>query len=153
MRYPGGQLIQKGDLVWWNEGTSVGFIHDLIESRENFSWWGLEYSSPQLMFACWHPYQRGDVNGYLCQAAEHSKDDGVGLLTKHEREELEWATAKARAEVAPELREYRFSVDAHLNTGTGKEEWHIEFVDNSSPDNCMKSVASVIIPFRANTRS
>ena len=99
MNYPDDTPIQVGDLVWWDEGTCVGFVQWIWdEARDgDYSWANTE--GPPLFIANRHPYtpsHEGFNSGVLhdepCLA-----DEGVGLLNAAELDELRLATSQAKA--------------------------------------------------------
>ena len=92
MRYPGGQTVKIGDLIWWNEG--------------------------------------------------------VGLLTAHERAELKWALSHAQSVVSKDARDRPFGVSVLMDMNRMEEDWHFHFVDGECG-----VIEAVVFPFRPNTRS
>ena len=76
MRYPDGQEIRIGDLIWWDEGHHVGYVNEIrsetCSKESNFIVIGR------------HPF-RADYHGYAdgeTQFFEHELvDDGIGRLS------------------------------------------------------------------------
>lgn len=42
MRYPDGSTVRLGDLVWWDDESSIGRIIGIHESKEQCAIWGVE---------------------------------------------------------------------------------------------------------------
>lgn len=36
MKYPNGDMVCIGDLIWWNEGSSQGVVVKVLEFKEDF---------------------------------------------------------------------------------------------------------------------
>jgi len=145
---PEPEEIRGGDLVWWNEGVCVGFVENLIEDEGDRSDYGLD--QPGIAFTNLHPFEANQfTNGGSTVYPEGMlEDEGVGLLSQHERSELNWAIATAREAVAPEHRDLPFCVTAVMNLDCKEEEWVFHFVDRDC-----KTIASVAFPFRPKTRN
>jgi hypothetical protein len=156
MRYPEGKTIQVGDLVWWNEGVCVGFVEEIMETQVEFESWGL--SEPSLAFTNLHPFEANQTKhkqhignvitgGTVVNSESQIEDEGIGLLTEHERAELEWAIHHAKSIVAEEVSTLPFCVAARMDMDRTEEDWHFHFVDKEC-----KVVATAVFPFRPNTR-
>ena len=151
------EQIRVGDMIWWNEGVCVGFVEAVMEQREVFESWGLD--DPSIAVTNLHPLQANEVKheqhiglvtngGTVVYSADDLEDEGVGLLSEHERSELDWAISEARSKVSPEYSDLPFSVSAVKDMVRCEEDWHIHFVDNEC-----RVKQSVIFPFRPNTRT
>lgn len=81
MKYPEGQNIKIGDLVWWDEGVCVGHIQVIAESKEDYESWGL--SEPHIFVDNDHPFDSsigiGIAHNHGCL-----ENEGIGLLGKNE---------------------------------------------------------------------
>ena len=97
MRYPEGQLIQVGDLIWWEEGTCVGFVETILEDQTEYTSWGLK--APSLAFTNLHPFEANQSKhkqhigppgrgGTTIYPESKLVDEGIGLLSDHEKEEF-----------------------------------------------------------------
>lgn len=42
MIHADGTPVSMGDHIWWNEGSCLGFIHEIVEDPNNQSTWGFE---------------------------------------------------------------------------------------------------------------
>ena len=161
-KYSNGQepkTICKGDLVWWNEGVCVGFVEEVLESKEEYELWGLD--EPSIAFTNLHPFEMNDVKhqqhiGFVTSGGtvvhpldrQHLEDEGIGLLSDHELSEFNWATQEAKSRVDPEYRDFPCCVSAHKDMGRGEEDWYFCFVGREC-----EVLQTVIFPFRPNTRT
>lgn len=150
------KTIQEGDLVWWNEGVCVGFVLEVMEEPAAYEAWGLD--EPSIAFTNLHPFEAnfekhpqhiGSVvsGGTVVLTPDQLEDDGVGLLSPHERNELDWAIHKARSLIDSSLKELPFCVTAILDMERNEEDWIFHFVDTE----CTVQ-KTVCFPFRPNTR-
>ena len=157
MRYPEGQLIHVGDLVWWNEGVCVGYVESLMLRPEEYGSWGLD--EPSIAFTNLHPFEANEnkhpqnigslIGGAtVVDSIANLEDEGVGLLSDHEKSELEWATQEAVSRASDEVRELPYCVCACVDSETGEENWHFHFVDREA-----KIHDSIVFPFREGTRT
>ncbi len=146
-----------GDLVWWNEGVCVGFIEEVIEAPEDYERWGLD--QPSIALTNLHPFHANEQKhkqhigfvtsgGTVVNSEDQLEDEGIGLLSPHERAELEWAISEAKQRVAPEHRDAPYCVSAVVDMDRRGEDWHFHFVDHEC-----QVLATVILPFRPNTRT
>jgi len=151
------QEIRVGDLVWWNEGVCVGFIEKVIESRKDYESWGLE--EPSVALTNLHPFDANErkhkqhigfvsSGGTVLNSEDQLKDEGVGLLSSHERSELEWAITEAKRRVAPEHHDTPYCVSAVMDMDRLEEDWHFHFVDHEC-----QVVDTVVFALRPNTRA
>lgn len=149
--------VRAGDLVWWNEGVCVGFIEEVMEFPEEYEGWGLE--EPSIALTNLHPFHANQLKskqhmgfattgGTVVNSEDQLEDEGIGLLSEHERAELEWAISEAKRRVAPEHQEAPFCVSAVMDMDRHEEDWHIHFVDQECG-----VVGAVVLPFRPNTRT
>ena len=44
-KYPSGDSISIGDRVWWDDGTAIGYIHEILDSENGLLNYGLEEDS------------------------------------------------------------------------------------------------------------
>jgi hypothetical protein len=93
MTYPDGSTVGVGDLVWWNEGHSVGYVQVVAESKDDYESWGLKV--PSIFLSNRHPFDRSLGTGVAYDRASF-EDEGIGLLSLEELNQLERATAEAR---------------------------------------------------------
>lgn len=42
MIHADGTPLSMGDHIWWNEGSCLGFIHEIVEDPSDQSTWGFE---------------------------------------------------------------------------------------------------------------
>ncbi|MBK1884594.1 hypothetical protein JIN85_19415 [Luteolibacter pohnpeiensis] len=164
MRYPKQyalgdepEEVRVGDLIWWNEGVGVGFIEEVIEERSDFEAWGID--KPSIALSNLHPFAANEAKhkqhigfaatgGSVVQALDDQEDDGIGLLSDHERSELEGAITEARSKVTPFHRDLPFCVSAVMDMERREEDWHFHFVDRE-----YQIIETVVVPFRPNTRT
>jgi len=92
MKYPDGQEIKVGDLIWWNGGDSTGYVQSLLESEEELSTWDLE--EPHLFLENIHPFDPTSLAG-LGYPQSVLAEDEIRLFTEDEKLQLEAATAEA----------------------------------------------------------
>lgn len=93
MNYPDGSTVNIGDLIWWNEGTCVGYVQVVAESKDDYESWGL--TAPSIFLSNRHPFDRSLGTGVQYERASF-EDEGIGLLSPEESKQLERATAEAR---------------------------------------------------------
>ena len=157
MRYPEGQTVKVGDLIWWNEGICIGFVEEVMESRKDYENWGLD--EPSVAFTNLHPFEANLVkhqqhiggpttSGTVVDTEAQLENEGIGLLTDHECEELEWAISHAQSLVSEDIRDRPFCVSALMDMDRMEEDWNFDFVDGECG-----VIESVVFPFRPNTRS
>ena len=138
MRYPRENaigtepdVIRIGDLVWWNEGVCVGFIADLWEKEQGNKRWGMD--GPGIALTNLHPFAPNEQGhkkhigftangGTVMYPANTLADEGVELLSPHERAELAWAISTAKSNVSRELRHLPFCVSAVMNADRHEED-------------------------------
>lgn len=118
---------------------------------------GLE--EPRIAVTNLHPLQANEAKpkqnigsvtngGTVVYSADDLEDERVGLLSDHERSEIDWAISEARSTVVPEYSNLPFSVSAMKDRVRSQEDWYIHFVDNEC-----RIKDAVVFPFRPNTRS
>jgi hypothetical protein len=151
------QEVRVGDLIWWNEGVCVGFVEEVMEERSDYESWGLD--EPSIALTNLHPFAANESKhkqhigfvtsgGTFVIALEDLEDEGIGLLSDHERSELDWAITEARSKVAPGHREMPICISAVMDMDRREEDWHFHFVDTEC-----KIIETVVFPFRPNTRT
>jgi hypothetical protein len=149
--------IHVGDLVWWNEGTCVGFIIQLIEEEADRKDYSTDES--EIVFSNFHPFAANTpkynphTGSFLsgCSTIYPERmleDEGIGLLSPHERSEFDWAISKAKQAVSTEHRDLPFYVNVVMNLDSRIEDWVFQFVDQ----NYQKINEEIIFPLRPNTR-
>ena len=149
--------IRVGDLIWWNEGVCVGFIEEVMEAREDYERWGLD--EPSIALTNLHPFNANEQKhkqcigfvasgGTVVNSEDQLEDEGIGLLSPHERSELEWAISEAKRRVAPEHHGAPYCVSAVMDMDRREEDWHFHFVDHEC-----QIVETIVFPLRPNTRT
>lgn len=139
---PIDRLISVGDLIWFNEGTQVGFIYEIIDDPET---WGLDEIG--VMTQALHPIEVKEKENSpgLCFYPESCfRDEGIGKLTQKEKEGMNGAIQIAlnRFQVSEPV----FSVGAYKIEDSEREEWHIQLFENGNESRLEK------IDFTENTR-
>jgi hypothetical protein len=94
MEYPDGTSVNVGDHIWWNEGTSIGFVRTIVESKDDVKAWGLD--EPHILISGYHPTDPDDA-GYVAYSPSDFADEGIGRLTPDEEEMLAQAVAEVRS--------------------------------------------------------
>lgn len=120
MKYPDGNVICVGDLIWWNEGSCIGFIQSVAESKEEYESWGLD--CPHLFLSMIHPFDPSEKSGIAHDEACLA-DEAIGLLTKAEAHDLSRATTEAG------ITEPSYSVYPEYENGR-MTHWRFEFQDS-----------------------
>lgn len=149
--------IHVGDLIWWNEGVCVGYIQGVMEVREDYERWGLD--EPSIALTNLHPFDANEQKhkqnigfvtngGTVVNSENQLEDEGIGLLSPHERSELKWAISEAKRRVTPKHRDASYCVSAVMDMYRREEDWHFYFVDHEC-----RVLDTVVIPFRPNTRT
>ncbi|MGB6220934.1 hypothetical protein [Haloferula sp.] len=164
MRYPkqyalgdDPEEVRVGDLIWWNEGVCVGFVEEVMEDQGDFERWGLD--EPSIALTNLHPFEANEAKHKqhigsvmsgctVVHSLDDLEDEGVGLLSEHERSELDWAIAEARSRAEVQNREAPFCVSALMDMDRREEDWHFHFVNTEC-----QVVETVVFPFRPNTRT
>lgn len=119
MKYPDGNIICVGDLIWWNEGSCVGYIQSVAESEEEYKSWGLD--RPHLFLSNIHPFDPSEKSGIAYDEA-CLVDEAIGLLTKAESDDLTEAISKAA------ITGHSYSVFPEYENGR-MTHWRFEFQD------------------------
>ncbi len=91
MEYPDGRPVRVGDHIWWNEGTSIGFVQTIVEGKDDEERWGLD--GPHILISGYHPRDRNDA-GYVAYAPSDFSDEGIEPLSFEEEELLVCAVAE-----------------------------------------------------------
>jgi len=118
MKYPNGEEIKVGDLIWWNEGEATGYVQSIIVSEQELREWNLD--EPHLFLANIHPFDPTSVAG-IGYPQSHLEDDGIRPLSVDERQQLEGATRDASRSTGID-----FSVVPHavvVAEGVAGHEW------------------------------
>lgn len=95
MKYPDGTPVRVGDHIWWNEGTSIGFVQTIVEGKADQKAWGLD--EPHILISGYHPRDPDDA-GYVAYPASDFVDEGIERLTTSEEEMLARSIAEVRAQ-------------------------------------------------------
>jgi hypothetical protein len=166
MKYPelysNGQEPKKicvGDLVWWDEGVCVGFVEEVMEEQSDYEGWGLD--EPSIAFTNLHPFEANNnkhkqhIGGVMSGGTvvhsldnQELEDEGIGLLTQHERSELTWAITEAKSKIDPKYGNYPYCISALMDMERGEEDWHFHFMGHEC-----EIIQAVVFPFRPNTRT
>lgn len=93
MRYPDGSMVSRGDHIWWNEGSCVGFVHEVVEGGEDDKKWG--FDEPHLLLSGYHPSDPGGP-GYVAYAETDLEREGISRLTDREEADYRLALDSAR---------------------------------------------------------
>ena len=107
MKYPDGSPINVGDLVWWNEGSCVGYVQVIAESEAEYVGWGLD--SPHVFLSNIHPFAPGSNIGVAYPEA-CLKDEGVAPLIGEDRIRLDRASHRATSLLAATFDYTHYSV-------------------------------------------
>lgn len=116
MNYPDGNIVRAGDLIWWNEGSCVGYVQSVADSREEFEAWGLD--RPHLFLSNIHPFDSTQQSG-IAYDEDCLADEGIGFLSAMELTDLKNAITKAQ------IYDRTFSVFADCQDGR-KTHWRFE---------------------------
>ena len=114
MKYPDGQTICVGDLVWWNEGSCVGYVQAIAETQEEFESWGLE--EPHIFVDNTHPFDPTIGSGAAHDEA-CLENEAIGLLNPTEIEIFEAAMKEAAQKTVADLNSHQFSVTTECVNG------------------------------------
>ncbi|MCB1098683.1 MAG: hypothetical protein KDN22_24135 [Verrucomicrobiae bacterium] len=86
MKFPSGEIIRKGEMIWWDEGARIGVVHEVLEEKEELEAWGLE--DPHIVLSGSLPYSPDD-KGYISYPLSSFVDEGIEMLTAAERIEID----------------------------------------------------------------
>jgi hypothetical protein len=157
LSYPDGKTINVGDHIWWNGGSCVGYVEDLIESEEQIGSWGLAEPGiavsnlhPREFIFRKHPQKIGAVllGGTVVYSVTELADEGVGLLSATEESEFSWALGVALAGLSKVESCGPYCVTVHFDKESSVEHWEFHFLDLSG-----SVLHQVSVPFRPGTRS
>ena len=107
MKYPEGQIVRVGDLIWWNEGVCLGHVQEIIESQSDIKSWG--FSQPHIMVDNNHPLD-STLDGVVAYGLSDFEDEGIGLLTEEELLMLEAAVNSAKKVSKTDLTSHNYSI-------------------------------------------
>jgi hypothetical protein len=152
-RNPDPREIHRGDLVWWNEGTCVGFVEDVMEDQAVYEAWGLD--EPGVAFTNLHPFEANELKhkqrtGSVTTGAtvvypqRSLEDEAVELLSPDEHYELDSAMASARSAAAPKNRDLAICVSKGRSTDGNGWDWVFDFVDSE----CVV-IESIVLPCKS----
>lgn len=140
--------IAQGDLVWWNEGTGIGYVHQIIEEGHDLISYEC-FDEPHVSFVGLHPYEPAtEWNGGVFYPQSVLEDEGVGLLSLHEQAELSWALEQAHEFTGGGYQNWSYFVSAIQDMERGEEDWVIQFSNTED-----ERSEEIKIPFRPNTRT
>ena len=93
MTYPDGKQVSLGDHIWWNEGSSIGFVHVIVETLEEQAQWG--FDEPHILLSGFHP-ANPEGPGYVAYPLSEFENEGIGVLTAKEEEDFSEALESAK---------------------------------------------------------
>ena len=126
MYYPDGIKIKISDLIWWNEGICVGFVQEIIKTKQDLETWGL--ITPSLAVSNLHPF---NLNNPLTIVDESDiAGEGIGLLTKNEIQIFEKILTQAKSKVSKETKKLHFFVTVKYDPQQDLQKWLILFVND-----------------------
>lgn len=92
MRYPDGSTVKLGDLVWWDEGNSVGRIIDIHETKEQCANWGVEEPGVAIC------YDGAGMGGLFVGCPQRAfPEEGIRRLTTEEEGEVDGVRQAAQS--------------------------------------------------------
>ncbi len=116
MKYSDGRKVSVGDHVWWNEGSSIGFIHVIVETKGDIKNWG--FDEPHILLSGFHP-SYPDGAGHVAYPESDFSDEGIAVLTAAEEEDFTQAL-----ESAQEC--YEFAEPFHVRFDSRVRDWIFE---------------------------
>lgn len=140
LSYPDGRTIKVGDHIWWNEGTCVGYVEDVIETDHQIDSWGLSEASiavsnihPYDVICQKHPQETGAalLGGTVVYSLTDLADEGIGLLSASDEFEFSAALRLAFARLPEPDRGCPYCVTAYFDGASNVEHWHFHFLDQS----------------------
>jgi len=70
MNYEDGTNTSVGDHIWWNEGSCIGFVHEIVEGDGEIQIGG--FDEPHILISDCHPFAP-DGQGFVAYPASKSK--------------------------------------------------------------------------------
>ena len=140
LSYPDGRTIKVGDHIWWNEGTCVGYVEDVIENDNQIDSWGLSEASiavsnihPYEIICQKHPQEIGTVllGGTVVYSLTDLADEGIELLSATDEFEFSSALRLALARLPVPDRGCPYCITAYFDEASKLEHWHFHFLDRS----------------------
>ena len=123
MKYPDGSTVRLGDLVWWDEGNSIGRIIGINETKEECTNWGVE--DPGVAIC----YDGSGIGGLFIGYPQRAfAEEGIRRLTLEEERKLD--------DVFQAARSYSSEKSVEITTGlfrkerNGLEYWSVVFYRN-----------------------
>ena len=113
MKYPNGQPVQIGDLVWWNEGSCIGFVQSMVESEEDCQTMGLK--GPHLFISSRHPFDSNTMG--VAYPIACFEDEGIAPLALEELDQFEKAKDFAASIARNDLMALEYSVNTECVDG------------------------------------
>ena len=140
--------IATGDLVWWNEGVDIGYVLQIVKEGDDLFCEEV-FNEPHISFYSLHPYNPdAEWNSGIFYPYSVLEDEGVGPLSDHEKNELNWAISQARALSQGAYEGWPCNVRAIKDVNRGESDWLIKFIKSHD------EVSEVFkVPFRPNTRT
>jgi len=92
MKYPDGSTVRLGDLVWWDEESSIGRIIGIHETKEQCANWGVE--DPGVAIC----YDGSGMGGLFIGYPQRAfVEEGIRRLTTEEDAEVDRVLQTARS--------------------------------------------------------
>lgn len=114
MKYPDGNTVHVGDLIWWNEGESLGYVHEIYDDGIDLG--DVIYNEPTMSISNRHPFDPTSYGGIL-QVESQLEDEGVGKLEPEEKIRFNSAINKALEKASPSAKISRYSVHTICRNG------------------------------------
>lgn len=125
MKYPNGEEIKVGDLIWWNEGEATGYVQSIIVSEQELREWDLD--EPHLFLANIHPFDPTSVAG-IGYPQSVLGEDGIQPLSAEERLQLEAATREASHSTGIDFAAVHHAVVVECQDGK-RTEWIFSLIE------------------------
>ena len=122
MKYPDGTDLKEGDIVWWNEGGSVGHVQKIIATPEQQKEWGLK--GPAAFFGNQHPYHPDTLG--ICYPFECFENEGIAKLPASSLVKLAAAFTQALSAAPTEAKRCAYSVRTR-SANNRMVEWIFQF--------------------------
>lgn len=125
MKYPNGEEIRVGDLIWWNGGEATAYVQSLLEAEAELREW--ELGEPHLFLANIHPYDPSSVAG-IGYPQSFLEEDGIRPLTDDEKKRLATAEGEASQASDTDFSVVPHSIGVERVEDTGRE-WVFSVID------------------------
>ena len=133
MKYPDGRQVSLGDHVWWNEGSSIGFIHVIVETEDDTKKWG--FDEPHILLSGHHPSDPKG-GGYVAYPESDFSDEGIMAFSSFEEDDFAQALESAREC-------YEFTEPFHVRFDSRFRDWIFEEFRNGSFHEFARSPATL----------